>query len=85
MGTSLYFRGDAIVKSFLSDLYMELSQANIVVISGCSAGGNAAYFWIEYIKALLPLKVTVYGVPDSGMPLDLVAIDGTDYQKESLI
>ncbi|CAD8155956.1 unnamed protein product [Paramecium pentaurelia] len=85
LGTQLYFRGDVIVKSFISDLFQELSTADTVIVSGCSAGGNAAYFWIEYIRALLPQNVTVYGVPDSGMALNLLAIDGTDYPTESLI
>ncbi|CAD8164203.1 unnamed protein product [Paramecium octaurelia] len=84
LGTKLYFRGDAIVKSFLSDLLPELSKAATVIVAGCSAGGNAAYFWIEHIKALLPSDVNVYGVPDSGMALNLPAIDGTDYPTESL-
>lgn len=42
------------MRSFFSDLFEELSLATTVIVTGCSAGGNAAYFWIEYIKGLLP-------------------------------
>ena len=66
------------------DLYNELSKADLVIVSGCSAGGIAAYFWVDYIKSILPTSITVYGIPDSGIFIDMPAIDGTDNPKKSL-
>ncbi|CAK73185.1 unnamed protein product (macronuclear) [Paramecium tetraurelia] len=80
----LYFRGDQIVKSWLLDLNDELQKAELVIVSGCSAGGIAAYFWVDYIRSKLSANVVVYGVPDSGIFIDMPAIDGTDNQKQSL-
>ncbi|CAD8060863.1 unnamed protein product [Paramecium primaurelia] len=83
-GQKLYFRGDQIVKSWLSELYDDLSKAEIVIVSGCSAGGIAAYFWVDYIRSKLPASVVVYGIPDSGIFIDMAAIDGTNNPRQSL-
>ncbi|CAD8194030.1 unnamed protein product [Paramecium pentaurelia] len=83
-GQKLYFRGDQIVKSWLSELYDDLSKAEIVIVSGCSAGGIAAYFWVDYIRSKLPASVVVYGIPDSGIFIDMEAIDGTNNPRQSL-
>lgn len=55
-----------------------MSKAEIVIVSGCSAGGIAAYFWVDYIRSKLPASVVVYGIPDSGIFIDMAAIDGTN-------
>ncbi|CAD8202184.1 unnamed protein product [Paramecium pentaurelia] len=84
-GKKLYFRGDKIVKSIIIEFYERMSKGGTVIVSGCSAGGLAAYYWVEYFRDILPLNVQVLGVPDSGIFIDMKSIDGTELPKLSLI
>lgn len=50
--TQLYFRGYNITTERLNDLEKKIglfSKASEVVVSGCSAGGLAAFHWANYI------------------------------------
>lgn len=49
-----------------------MSAAEEVMIAGCSAGGLAAYTWVDNIAARFDKsKVNVYGVGDAGIFLDV--------------
>ena len=45
------------------------SGSTDILVSGCSAGGLAAFTWTNYIASKAP-KAKVYSVPDSGIFLD---------------
>lgn len=53
----MYFRGDRIVKSIINEFYDRMYKGGTVIVSGCSAGGLAAYYWVEYFRDVLPLTV----------------------------
>jgi ribulose 1,5-bisphosphate synthetase/thiazole synthase len=53
----LYFRGEKIIKSIINEFYQKISEADVVIISGCSAGGLAAYYWVDYFREILPTTV----------------------------
>lgn len=85
-GVNLYFRGEAIVKSILSEFHSQLAGAETVVISGCSAGGLAVYYWVQHIRDMLPASVQVVGVPDSGIFINMPAYDGsTNFIKSTTV
>lgn len=69
------------MKSIINEFYERMNKGNTVIVSGCSAGGLAAYYWVEYFRDVLPLNVKVLGVPDSGIFIDMKSIDGTDIPK----
>ena len=77
----MYFRGERIVKSIINEFYARMSKAKTVIISGCSAGGLATYYWIDYFRNILPQNVLVLGIPDSGIFIDMKSIDGSDLGK----
>ncbi|GAB5037332.1 notum homolog [Nannochloropsis oceanica] len=86
MDKPLYFRGAYIHRALLEDLMdrMDMAEATDVVISGCSAGAVQTYINIDKIRSLLPDKMRVTGLPDSGF---LVAYDGEgacNYQKSMI-
>jgi O-palmitoleoyl-L-serine hydrolase len=78
--TTLYMRGRRIVDAVVDDLLMnhDLLQASSVLVSGCSAGGLAAYLHCDYIAGrLAPWMIPVRCAPDGGYFTDLLAISGT--------
>lgn len=67
----IYFRGANITIGQLSDVHDAYGLFNIgseIVVSGCSAGGLAAYTWANYIYSNAKGKVIT--IPDSGLFLD---------------
>lgn len=66
-GKPVYFRGERIVKSILNQFMGELKAASKVLVSGCSAGGLAAFTWTQYIRDILPQSTKVFSAPDSGV------------------
>ncbi|CAD8118533.1 unnamed protein product [Paramecium sonneborni] len=76
-GVNLYFRGNSITRSIINQFLNELTQADKVIVSGCSAGGLASFTWVQTIRDLLPQSVTVLNVPDSGVFQDLQTYDGS--------
>lgn len=64
----LYFRGFRNLEAILADLVARraLKNATDLVLTGCSAGGLAAYLHADYIAALVP-NATVIAAPDSGV------------------
>ena len=67
----LHFRGKAIREATVASLRATagLAQATAAVVTGCSAGGAAAYFHTDWFAAQLPQAKT-RGMPDSGWFLD---------------
>lgn len=77
-GMELHFRGKAILDAIQQDLLAKgMKDATDVVISGCSAGGLAAFLHVDKWASLLqPSGARVVGMPDSGFFLDYQAYDG---------
>jgi hypothetical protein len=71
-GHSLYFRGFRNVQAYFSNLATNypLLKGTDFVIGGCSAGGVATYFNIDWWRLHLPQSSTVKGLPDSGYIMD---------------
>ncbi|KAJ9466999.1 Pectin acetylesterase 8 [Diplonema papillatum] len=82
-GTKLYFRGKRILDATLSHLarLQNLSNAENVLLTGCSAGGLATYLHVEYVhdwfKANAPNLKRFKAAPMSGFFLDHATLDGT--------
>eukprot|EP01043_Picozoa_sp_COSAG02_P043935 COSAG02_NODE_3870_length_6117_cov_7.546195_3_plen_129_part_00 len=78
-GTSVWFRGHAIVQAIQDSLIADngLASATDVVVSGCSAGGLATYLqcdnWAERVAEVAP-QAKVRCMPDSGKLLPLVLL-----------
>jgi hypothetical protein len=65
----LYFRGRNILDATINQLYSTagFSNAQNVILSGCSAGGLATYLHADYVSTLLPNTVQRYrAIPGSG-------------------
>ncbi|KAL3652390.1 hypothetical protein CASFOL_002071 [Castilleja foliolosa] len=71
-GTSLlYFRGQRIWQSIILDLLPKgLAQADKALLSGCSAGGLAAFHHCDNFTSYLPQNATVKCLSDAGFFLD---------------
>eukprot|EP00850_Spirogloea_muscicola_P007831 SM000040S14843 [mRNA] locus=s40:781462:785148:+ [translate_table: standard] len=84
MGRKLYFRGKRILDAVIDELHQKrgLADANQVIISGCSAGGLAAYMHCDYLRARLPASATVKCLPDSGVFLDIKDVAGRYHIRE---
>jgi hypothetical protein len=70
-GNQLYFRGNNLTISKLEHLDKNygLFNASEVLVTGISAGGLAAFTWVDYIWNKTRSH-NVYAVPDSGIFLD---------------
>lgn len=70
-GAQLHFRGKAIREAVVWSLRATagLTDATHSVITGCSAGGAATFFHVDWFAAQLPSAMT-RGMPDSGVFLD---------------
>ena len=68
-GAQLQFRGKAIREAVVSSLRPGLTAATHSVVTGCSAGGAAAFFHVDWFAEQLPHAMT-RGMPDSGVFLD---------------
>jgi hypothetical protein len=68
LGKSLYFQGKGLLEAMAKDIWAAgLSLATDVVITGCSAGGLAAYLHVDKWAALFKgVHVKLVGLPDSG-------------------
>lgn len=68
----LYFRGNNITIAQLNEVDRTqglFTKATDIIVTGSSAGGLAAFLWMDYIKQKSKAK-NVYGAPDSGIFLD---------------
>jgi dienelactone hydrolase len=78
-GKQVFFRGAAILDAVLADLLGRgLAQAKRVVVTGCSAGGLAAYLHCDYIAERLGERVQTKCMPDAGFFMDVVRPQGRD-------
>jgi len=77
-GHKLYFRGFRNVQAYFKDLAAKhnLLKGTDFVIGGCSAGGIATYYNVDWWKENLPATSKVRGLPDSGFVLDYTPADG---------
>jgi len=71
-GKPLYFRGFRNLQAYATDLISNrnLSNAESVVISGCSAGGLAVFLHLDWWAELFSPKTHLVGHQDSGFFLD---------------
>ena len=81
---SLYFRGrrilDAIVATLQDDAF-GLVAAEAVIVSGCSAGGNAAFLQADHVAELVHARnasTRVVGAPGAGFFLDTLSYGGVN-------
>ena len=83
-GTHLWSRGHRIVDAVIDTLYEQygLGAAENLLVSGCSAGGLAAYLHADYVnervRALAPGLTRVKAAPVSGFFLDHTNVKGVD-------
>jgi len=77
-GHKLYFRGFRNVRGYFQHLAQnhDLLRGTDFVIGGCSAGGIATYYNVDWWNQNLPKPSTVKGLPDSGFVLDYTAAGG---------
>jgi len=75
---NLYFRGFRNVQGYFKSLTANynLLAGTEFVIGGCSAGGIATYYYIDWWREHLPKNSIVKGLPDSGFILDYEAVPG---------
>ena len=79
---SLFFRGKRILDAIIATLQdgaFGLADAEAVVVSGCSAGGNAAFFQADHIAELVHARnatTRVVAAPGAGFFLDTLSYAG---------
>lgn len=80
----LFFSGHWIVRAMIEDLKTKenLEDADLVVLSGGSAGGIGVFYNVDIIAEELLPTVKVLGVPIGGFLFDHPAYDGPDAQNE---
>lgn len=89
-GKPLYFRGH---KNTLAAIDFILNKVNInqlekIVITGCSAGGLATYYWSQYLNEKLKYmnpKIKLYGLPDSGFFINHLNAKTQDFDYQQKI
>lgn len=70
-GQHVFFRGAAILEAVLADLlHRGLRSALRVLVTGCSAGGLAAYLHCDYVAARVGSGAVTKCMPDAGFFLD---------------
>lgn len=72
--TQIWFRGENNTRFLIQYAWdsLGLNNAKEVVVFGSSAGALATYYWIDEIAAQFgSSKTYVYGIPDSGIFMDL--------------
>ena len=72
-GIKMYFRGYKNVMGVIDFARKKLGfdAAREVIISGESAGAQATFQWANYLRTLLPNKVKLSAIADSGLFLDV--------------
>lgn len=65
----LFYQGGGILDAAIDTLAPHVSKAELLVVSGCSAGGLATYLHVDKWAEHFPQARTV-GMPDSGFFLD---------------
>jgi O-palmitoleoyl-L-serine hydrolase len=56
-------------------------KLEMFILSGCSAGGLATYYWSDYLQAKLQArnpKLLFFGLPDSGFFIDYKSAQTND-------
>ena len=82
--TNLYFRGNSNTLTALNFALTKVNLKNLekLVITGCSAGGLATLYWIQYISDYVHVynkNIKVYGLPDSGFFVDHINLSTLDH------
>jgi hypothetical protein len=60
---------------------VKIEELEEFVVTGCSAGGLATFFWVQYLADYIHLrnkKVKIYGIPDSGFFVDHLNLKTND-------
>ncbi len=83
LGEPLYFRGSYIHEVLVQDLlYLRgMVAATDVVVSGCSAGAVQTFINADKIRSMLPQRMRVTGLPDSGFLVGYEGAGGCQYQE----
>lgn len=70
----MYFRGQDLTIATLNHLEQThgfFSKSQEIMVTGSSAGGVAAFMWVNYVWEKATVK-NVYAVPDAGIFLDYI-------------
>jgi len=68
---TLYFRGHLNTLEGFMHVFdkIKIEEMDTLVLTGCSAGGLATFYWTQYLADYIHLRnknVKIYGIPDSG-------------------
>ena len=80
-GVDLYFRGNNLTVAQLNSVQQShgiFNEGAEILLTGCSAGGLAAYTWANYIYSRAKGKVVA--APDSGLFLDSINFQTKNYE-----
>jgi hypothetical protein len=80
---TLHFKGHInTIEGFMYILdKVKIEEMEELVVTGCSAGGLATFYWIQYFADYIHLrnnKVKIYGIPDSGFFVDHINLKTKD-------
>jgi hypothetical protein len=80
---TLYFKGHENVKEGFKFIFdkVKIEDMDELVVIGCSAGGLATFYWVQYLADyihLLNKNVKIYGIPDSGFFVDHINLKTKD-------
>ena len=82
-GYPIYFRGFRILNAVIEYMLENgMQNAERVILTGCSAGGLATYYHIDYVKSLLPSSIIFLGLADAGYFINAPNINGQYHMKE---
>jgi hypothetical protein len=72
-GKNIYSRGKRIVQETFETLLSDFALVNAtqIIVTGCSAGGEAVFLHLDWIREVIPENIKLIGVPDSGFFLDV--------------
>lgn len=78
-GEVLYLRGRRILTHLINNILVKLSSSSLseVLLTGCSAGGQAALLQGDYVRSLLPSGIRYGVIPIAGHFLDLPSLGGS--------
>jgi len=84
--TNLFFRGIRVLNANFADLLQNrgLSNANQVILTGCSAGGLSTYLHLDYVRTLIPQHIPLHGLADAGWFLDAPSVSNVPFYRQSM-
>ncbi|XP_065888037.1 uncharacterized protein [Dysidea avara] len=67
----IYFRGIRVLDTVIGALLMAgLSNAEHVILTGCSAGGVSTYLHVDHVRKMIPSDIPMHAIADAGYVID---------------